>query len=200
MGILLYFTTWFHFFIFILTLSVHMEEETFIGDCIYKQKWWIWEKSAQRCTGRPGHVLGQLGACACWEKEGGKQGDFYVMETEGRDYTRWWQQSIRWDSPTGSRKVRVEQCPLEISVTLGRAVCEGWWEEEQDCRVKRRECNVWACSDKSSLSLGLCSQSLPFISLTGPQGGSFHGTPTFACSLVCQCLLKLAQDWMQHPK
>lgn len=38
-----------------------------------------------------------------------------------------------------SRKVKVEACPVEISVTLGRAVFEGWREQEHDCSVKRRD-------------------------------------------------------------
>lgn len=111
-----------------------------VGDWVCKQKWQIWEKSAQRCIGRPGHGLSQQGACVWWEKGGGK---LWVVCHGSWEYARRWQWSPGEILPVGSRKVRVEKCPLEISATLGRAALEGWWEQTQDQAVRgESECRL----------------------------------------------------------
>lgn len=82
-----------------------------------------------------------------------------------------------------SRKVKVEACPVEISVTLGWAVFEGWREQEHDCSVKRHEgervnadqsLSPWvqclSSPDRSSSSPGLFS---PILILHFPNWSSY---------------------------
>lgn len=116
---------------------------------------------------------------------------FLCMETEGRDYTRWWQQSIRWDSPTGSRRSGSSSVPWR-SVWLGRTVWEGWWERERDCRVKRHEFSVCVCSNKSLLSLGLCS---PILTLHFPNWSSSGQLPWHTHLCVFSCMSVYLKVW-----